>query len=302
MREFNTPRKTFIKSNNNVEEITNRYIYSLIFLTIYNILYNLIGGNKIYVLSYLKYILITFIIILGLEYILNIIFKKKEYNFVIYSLILSYFLIDKGIVISMLAIFLTLLINKLFNKIKLMAPVFSILVILLLNNSLVNDSYSIRELLLGNYNLSPIILIIIFLYLFYKKSIKYNIIISYNLTFFLIMLIMGIFKQGNIWYGFIEVITSNILFYSIFFLSDYRVTPTTSEGQILYGFILGIITVILSLYLPNIAIVITVIIGLFLTNIIDKISVKLKYNNKYKRNMIILCSILLIMVNILIIK
>ena len=78
------------------------------------------------------------------------------------------------------------------------------------------------------------------------------------------------------------------MFLSIYTLPDYKITPITSEGNIIYGIILAIISVILRLVIPELSIILTFIIGpILLTNIIDKISPTLKYNNKLYIGLII---------------
>ena len=130
--------------------------------------------------------------------------------------------------------------------------------------------------------LSPILSILVFIYLFYKKSIKYNIIFSYILTFLFIMFSFGIMNDMSIWYLFFQLTTGSILFLAVFCLTDYPCTPTTGEGQIIYGIILGLITSILRFIIPELSVVITLILGpVLLTKIINRISFKLRYNKKY---------------------
>ena len=77
----------------------------------------------------------------------------------------------------------------------------------------------------------------------------------------------------NIWYVFFQLTTGNILFLTVFLLPDYPSTPTTGEGQIIYGILLGIITSILRFIIPELSVVLTLILGpLLLTKIINKIS------------------------------
>ena len=58
----------------------------------------------------------------------------------------------------------------------------------------------------------PLVSILSFIYLFLKKSIKYNIVFSYILTFIFIMLPFGLLNNMNIWYLFFQITTGNILF------------------------------------------------------------------------------------------
>jgi Na+-translocating ferredoxin:NAD+ oxidoreductase RnfD subunit len=152
-----------------------------------------------------------------------------------------------------------------------------------------------------NHYLSPILAIISFIYLFLKKSIKYNIAFSYILTFIFIMLPFGLLNNMNIWYLFFQITTGNILFLTIFCSIDYQNTPTTGEGQIIYGIILGLITSILRFIIPELSVVITLILGpLLFTKIINKISFKLKYNKKYYYIVLSISIVLVIITNIII--
>ena len=83
------------------------------------------------------------------------------------------------------------------------------------------------------------------------------------------MLTIGLLNNMNIWYLFFQLTTGNLLFLSVFILPDYRTTPTTGEGQIIYGIILGLITSILRFIIPELSVVITLILGpILLTKLI----------------------------------
>ena len=162
---------------------------------------------------------------------------------------------------------------------------------------------NIIEYILGitKYYLSPILSIIAFIYLFHKKSIKYNIVFSYILIFIFVMLIIGLFNDMNIWYLVFQLTTGNILFLLIFTGVEYINTPTTEEGQIIYGIILGLITSILRFIIPELSVVIPFIIGpLLLTKLLNKISYKLKYNRVYYYSIITICIVSVIISTIII--
>lgn len=301
MKEFKTVNQIYFKSNNTTKQICNRYLYILITFFLYNIIYNLIISNNSYVLSYLKITAITLIISFILEYLLNLIFKNKEYNFYKHTLILNYFLVDKNIPIIILSILVSIIINKIFKKITISSSLFGIFLIYLSNiftNIPTLTNLTLSNYIFGNPYISPLFMILAFIYLFSKKSIKYNLVITYNLTFFLLFLLAGIFAKADIWYGFKEIATGNILFFSIFFLSDYKNSPTISEGQILHGFLLGLLSIILKAYLSDIGLIISFIIGLFFVNIIDNLSIKLKYNKQFRKITIIICIFLIILTSL----
>lgn len=90
-----------------------------------------------------------------------------------------------------------------------------------------------------------ILLIFAFLYLCYKKAIKWEITITYILTVFGISAFIGLFSKFGYWYPIYQVISGGLLFGAIFLATDPMSTPTTTAGKVLYGLCLGIITTIL---------------------------------------------------------
>ena len=307
MAKMVSPSKIYIKSSNNYNKIISKYNISLILFIIISLIINVIIGNSELAILLLKSLFISFISVSIISYVINII--KKEYNFlslykndstISVSIILSIFGINTNIYILLLAILITLIIKNTITKINISSSLYGILIILLykyLNNeliftsNLITSTMTYNEVLylnngILNYlfsiaNKVPVISIIAFIYLFHNKSIKYNIVLSYILTFSLSILLYGLFKGLGIYYGIVEILTSSVLFLSIYTVSDYRITPNISEGNTIYGIILGIVSSILSIFLHEIGIVLVLIITpLCLTKIIDKISPKLKYNNK----------------------
>ena len=104
----------------------------------------------------------------------------------------------------------------------------------------------------------------------------------------------------NIWYLFFQLTTGNILFLSVFCLGDYPKTPITTEGQVIYGIILGLITSILRFIIPELSVILPLILGpILLTKKINNISFKLKYSRKYYYT-ILTTSIIIIITTILI--
>ena len=152
----------------------------------------------------------------------------------------------------------------------------------------------IKDYLIGTIYLSPIISLLAFLYLFYKKSIKYNVYISYTLTFAFIMFIYGVLNN-MLWFTCFALATENILFLSAYVLPDYKATPTIKETSIIYGIILGIISSIIRFIIPSLSVIIPMILGLLLTKPLDNISAKFKYNKKLY-NITIVSSMLLILI------
>lgn len=304
MKEFIVKRQTFVKSKNNTFKIFNRYTYSLIIFIVMTILYHLLSKNIDMVVSLFKSIILSFMICYILDYFLNLLNKKYELkkiftedNIIPISLIIGLFSVDTSVIILSIAIFITLIIKRIYKEIGISSSLYGILFILvykyfqndlvtpLTNLSLVRyiNSYelimegygSVIDYLLGSVYLSPVLSIIVFIYLFYNRSIKYNLVLSYLGTFALIMLIFGLLNDMNIWYCFFQLTTGNILFLSVFTLVDYQITPITSYAQVIYGIILGIITSILRFIVPELSVIITFILGpIILTKFLDNLSIK----------------------------
>lgn len=313
MKEFKKINKVFIKSNNTVSKIFNRYLFCLIPFLFLIIFYNFIWGSKLVIINLLKSISISLITCTTIQYIFN--FTKKEKNIkkifldeqiLSISIILGLFSINSPILIIVISSLISIIFKNIIRNNTISSSLYGILFIILsksylndLNTPLFNlsklsyiDTYnniikpygSIIDYTIGLTTgyLSPLLSIISFIYLFHKKSIKYNIVVSYILTFSFIMLSFGLFNNMNIWYLFFQLTTGNILFLSIFCLPDYPSTPTTEEGQTIYGIVLGIITSILRFITPELSVVISLILGpIILTKLINKISFKLRYNHKY---------------------
>lgn len=325
MNNLNNPSKVFIKSENNYTKIINKYNTSLIIFTIITIIINIFIGNKDLSISLIKSLLISFISISIFSYIINII--KKEYNIlklytedsiISISIIIAFFGININIYILILAILLTLIIKNTIKNINISSSLYGILLIILYKyfnsdidiplslikslsyKEIIEQGGGITNYLFGISYVNPILSIISFLYLFHHKSIKYNLVFSYILTFSLVMLLYGLFSDIGIWFILYELFTGSILFLSVYTLTDYRMTPTISEGNIIYGIILAIISSILRLIISELSIVLTFILGPFLlTNLIDKISPKLKYNNKLYIGLIISLIALIILLTLM---
>lgn len=320
MKEFKKVNKTLIKSDNTTNKIFNRYLYCLIPFVLLIIISNLISGTSNIVLSLFKSSIVALLTSTIIQIIFNQIKKEEsstikksffqeifiEKQIITISLIIGLFAINTNIYITVISSIITIIIKNIFPSKTISSTLYGILIILVikqfqnnLDTPLTNltqlgyiDTYkdivtsygTIIEYILGltPYYLSPILSLGAFIYLFYKKSIKYNIVFSYIFTISFTMLIFGFFNNMNIWYLLFQLTTGNLLFLSIFSLTDYPDTPITSEGQIIYGIILGLSTSILRFIIPELSVIIPLILGPFLlTKLINKISFKLKYNQKY---------------------
>ena len=332
MKEFIKVNKVFIKSNNTTNKIFNRYLYCLIPFILLIVIYNLIWGSVSIIFSLLKAISISLIINTIIQYIFNIINNQKKFSKIFLedkiltiSIILGLFSLNSSVLVIVISSMITTIIKNINKNISISSSLYGILFIFISKyyfndletplSNLSKLSYigtfdrivlsygSILEYTIGltPYYLSPILSIVSFIYLFSKKSIKYNIVFSYVLTISFIMLFFGIFNNMNIWYLFFELVTGNLLFLTVFCLTDYPNTPTTGEGQLIYGIVLGLITSILRFIIPELSVIISMILGpLLFTKIINRISFKLKYNKKFYYTIMSLSIFIVIITTIII--
>ena len=127
---------------------------------------------------------------------------------------------------------------------------------------------------LGEVN--KFLIIIAFIFLVYKKVLKYRITIFYVLTVFLMTYIIG-FKIG-LFYPIFHILSGGLLFGAVFMATDPVTSPTTKYGQILYGISLGILTVLLRFLTPYPEGVLTSILFMnMLVGLFDKISINKNY-------------------------
>lgn len=328
MTKYEVVNKTYVKSNNKSSTILSRYTYTLIAFTILSLIINLIIGNDI--IPVIKNIFISLVVTCLLTYIINLIKRKNNFKSILIEddaiaigLILGIFQCS-NIIVLLISIIITLIIKNICKNMNLSAAIYGILIIALYNNYIAKDvitpliylknisnSIDFKEIidygggilnyLFGISYLSPLLSVFVFIYLFYKKGIKYNIVIYYILTIALIFTSYG-FAKGIPWLIFIELFSDSLIFLTIYILTDYKNSPTIEEAGMLYGIILGIITAILRFIIPNLAVIITIIIGsLVLTKILEKNSYKLKYHPKTYKISVIASIILVIITTIVLV-
>lgn len=142
---------------------------------------------------------------------------------------------------------------------------------------------------------SALLCLVAFIYLAFKKVIKYKIPLFYIGTVFIMTYIIGSLNGLGIWYPLFQILSGGLFFGAIFMATDPVTSPTTSFGQIIEGIMLGILTVIFRYLTSAPEGVMTSILTLnMLVFIIDKIGIR---NNSYKKRknivLIILITLLL---------
>lgn len=90
---------------------------------------------------------------------------------------------------------------------------------------------------------SACLCILAFLFLSYKRVIKWKIPAFYIGTVFLLTYVIGAINGVGIWYPMFHILSGGLLFGAVFMATDPVTSPITSIGQVLYAILLGILTV-----------------------------------------------------------
>ncbi len=122
-------------------------------------------------------------------------------------------------------------------------------------DSLVKPYGTIKDFFFGTIpgavgETSAFLCIIAFIYLLFKKVIKWKIPIIYISTVFIMTYIIGSVNNLGIWYPLFQIFSGGLMFGAVFMATDPVTSPTTSIGQIIYALFLGILTVTFR-YLTN---------------------------------------------------
>ena len=165
-------------------------------------------------------------------------------------------------------------------------------------DNLVKPYGSLLNFLFGNIpgaigETCSLLCIISFIYLTYKKIIKWRIPISYVGSVIVISTIMCITKGIGIWFILFNVLSGGLLFGAVFMATDPVSTPISKRGQVISGILMGIITMSIRYLTPlPEGVLISILIVNIITIFINKLSITL-YNKKNISNIILLGIIIL---------
>lgn len=135
--------------------------------------------------------------------------------------------------------------------------------------------------------------IVSFIYLTYKKIIKWRIPVSYISTVIIISIIICITKNIGIWFILFNILSGGLLFGAVFMATDPVTTPITKKGQIISGILMGIITMTIRYLTPlPEGVLISILVVDIITIFINKLSIKL-YTKQNISNIILLVIIIL---------
>ena len=137
----------------------------------------------------------------------------------------------------------------------------------------------LKQFFVGNVpggigEVSILFCIIGFIYLIVKKSIKYLIPISTFITLIIGFIIFGLVNNFDIYFAVFNILIGGIVFSSIFISSWTYTSPVTNLGQIVYGVLIGILTIVFRFIIPFADIYAAIFISNILVPIIDNICVR----------------------------
>ena len=117
---------------------------------------------------------------------------------------------------------------------------------------------------------SIILCLLGFLYLIYKKAIKWRIPLVYMGTVFVMTYIIGMLNGVGVWYPLFNILTGGLVFGAIYLASDSTTSPATPVGEVIYAIFLGIITTLLRYtFLGLESVLISILIMNLFTRLID---------------------------------
>lgn len=303
MTNFITANKTYVKSTNSIKKINITYLYTLITFTIYYFIYYLFLKDYSHIIASSKSLLVLLITAIIFEYLSRLIDKSSSssslLNTISISLIIFLLTNHLNILVSLISLLISLIIKKTTKNSFLSSTLYGLLFALIYQYA--TNTPSILPILIEESSkgflkfllmppISPIISLASLFYLFHKKVLKYPLVFSYFLTYLLVILSYNLLKGTEIFQILNILISNNILFLSIYCLADSYKSPTIFEGELIYGIILGLITSVLSLIIPELSAIITIIIGSFIfVKPLDKLSIKLKYQeNTFSKTIYVL--------------
>lgn len=143
---------------------------------------------------------------------------------------------------------------------------------------------------------SSILLIVAFIYLVYKKIIKWRIPVYYVGCVTIMSMIICLTKDIGLWFILFNILSGGLLFGAVFMATDPVTTPITKKGQIISGILMGIITMSIRYLTPlPEGVLISILVVNVITIFINKLSVKL-YDKKIITNIILIGIVVLCIV------
>lgn len=100
---------------------------------------------------------------------------------------------------------------------------------------------------------SVLVILIVGIFLAYRKVIDYRVPITYILTMFITTLLIGLLHNQGLWYPLFHIFTGGAVFGAVFMLTDPVTNPTVIPGRIMFAMGAAFITVLIRInaYLPE---------------------------------------------------
>ena len=142
---------------------------------------------------------------------------------------------------------------------------------------------------------SKLLIILGFIFLVVTKVIKWIIPTTYVFVVFIMTWLIGNINDMGVWYPTFHILSGGLLFGAVFMATDPVTSPTTKDGQLLFGLGLGLLTVLFRFLTPYPEGVLTSILTMnMLVFIIDRIGAKAKFIKRYRYIPILVMSLIII--------
>lgn len=144
----------------------------------------------------------------------------------------------------------------------------------------------LRQFFLGNVpggigETSILLCLIGFIFLTIKKAIKWIIPISCLATCFIMCFAIGYTCNLGIWFPLFQIMSGSLVFASVFVASDSFTTPVTPIGQVIFGILVGTLTIFFRFLTPmSDGIIASILISSLFVPVIDCICSKARFNFK----------------------
>lgn len=94
---------------------------------------------------------------------------------------------------------------------------------------------------------SGLLIIIMFIFLLVRKTVNWRVPLIYVGTVFVLTLIIGLILGHGLWYPLFNIFSGGLLFGALFMACEPVTSPNSPNGKIIFGFALGILTVLFRL-------------------------------------------------------
>ena len=253
--EYIVSKAPFMRSNNNKQKILITTLIMLIPFLIYRFLINCLNSIIIFLILFVTTLIINFVF----KYISK---KNQDINYyvcLIYSIITTFILpVNTSYLLLFFINMIVILLSKFYRQINiyLVTTVIIYFTILLTNDSLVFLNYNIY--------IFAIFLIISIITLINTRAIKFRITLSF-LVLFIIKLILT---------NTLVPVDYILLFSSIFVIPEFKSTPNPAFVQIIFGCVIGLLSLFFNIEILFISVIILNIIFKYISQIYSYYLVK----------------------------